>query len=33
MRAVSLEEAAAALADGTPACEVCRPDLVLGTQG
>ncbi|MEU0837537.1 DUF6233 domain-containing protein [Streptomyces sp. NPDC005969] len=33
LRAVSPEEAVAALADGTPACEVCRPDRVLGAQG
>ncbi|MFE7711575.1 DUF6233 domain-containing protein [Streptomyces sp. NPDC057486] len=33
LRAVSREEAAARLADGTSACEVCRPDLVLGAPG
>ncbi|WP_406422292.1 DUF6233 domain-containing protein [Streptomyces sp. NBC_00873] len=32
LRAVSREEAAAARAEGTPACEVCRPDTVLGRQ-
>ncbi|WP_327241086.1 DUF6233 domain-containing protein [Streptomyces sp. NBC_01320] len=30
LRAISREQAAAALADGAPACEVCRPDTVLG---
>ncbi|MFE7330774.1 DUF6233 domain-containing protein [Streptomyces sp. NPDC057565] len=33
LRAVSREEAAAALAEGIPACEVCQPDTVLGRQG
>ncbi|MEW2491503.1 DUF6233 domain-containing protein [Streptomyces sp. NPDC048411] len=30
LRAISREEALAALADGTQACDVCRPDAVLG---
>ncbi|MFB6776469.1 DUF6233 domain-containing protein [Streptomyces sp. NPDC056352] len=30
LRAASREEAVAALADGVPACEVCRPEAVLG---
>ncbi|GAA3482350.1 DUF6233 domain-containing protein [Streptomyces yanii] len=30
LRAISREQALAALGDGIQACEVCRPDLVLG---
>ncbi|MFV5996549.1 DUF6233 domain-containing protein [Streptomyces sp. NPDC056231] len=30
LRAISRDQALAALADGIQACEVCRPDLVLG---
>ncbi|MEW2491674.1 DUF6233 domain-containing protein [Streptomyces sp. NPDC048411] len=30
LRAISREQALAALADGAPACEVCRPDTALG---
>ncbi|MCX4538405.1 DUF6233 domain-containing protein (plasmid) [Streptomyces sp. NBC_00841] len=30
LRAISREQALAALADGAPPCEVCRPDTALG---
>ncbi|MFJ1680898.1 DUF6233 domain-containing protein [Streptomyces sp. NPDC088251] len=30
LRAATLEQALSALADGVPACEVCRPETVLG---